>query len=227
MTIPARALIMVVTACLLSAGPVQAGRIFFQAHGGYSSFNLDDVNDSIDRVNEKAGGKFLNHISSGWDAGLHVGYVLTADLRLGVGYARLWGNSGFTQDGYLVEYDMPANLYEISLDFVPVNDHRIRVGAGTTLGMITSAASILVTDPDEGDRLDSFSGAGFHFAGYGMAEMPVASAWFVFGQGGFRHALLNRLKVDGEVVYNPDSIDDQLRFNYTGFFVRLGVKFHP
>jgi hypothetical protein len=227
MKIPIRVLIMVVAACLVSAGPVQAGRIFFQAHGGFSSFNLDDVNDSIDVINGMAGGKYLDHISTGWDAGLHVGYVLTAELQLGMGFARLWGSSGLSRGGYLVEYDMPADLYEISLDFLPVSERRIRVGAGATLGMIKSAATLLVTDPEESDRLDSFSGAGFHFAGYAIAEASVARAWSLFGQGGFRHAMINQLKVDGEIVYNPDSVDDKLRFNYSGFFLRLGIKFQP
>jgi hypothetical protein len=227
MKIPIRVLVMVVATCLLTAGQVQAGRIFVQAHGGFSSFNLDDVNDSIDVLNGLAGGEYMDPIRSGWDAGLHLGYSLTAELQLGLGFARFWGSSGLSLDGYLVAYDMPADLYEISLDFLPLSERKIRVGAGATLGMITSAATLLVKDPNLGERLDSFSGAGFHFAGYAIAEVPVDRALSLFGQGGFRHAIISQLKVNEEIVYNPDSVDDKLRFNYSGFFLRLGVKVQP
>lgn len=224
---PFRMLMVMAAACLLAAGPVQAERIYFQAHGGYSTFNLDDVNQSIDAVNEQAGGPYLDHIRSGWDFGLGIGYILTPELGLVLQYARLWGSSGFSQDGYLVEYDLPANLFGLSLDYLPVTESGMEVGAGTTLGLITSSASLLYDDPAAAEMMESFSGSGFHFSGYVLAALPVALNWSLIGQGGFRHALIGEVKVDGDTVYNPDSVDDKLQFNYSGFFLRVGIKFQP
>jgi hypothetical protein len=227
MIFPIRTFMVMAAVCLLAAGPGQAERIYFQAHGGYSTFNLDDVNHSLDAVNEQAGGPFLDHINSGWDFGLSVGYTLTPELGLALGYARLSASSGFSQDGYLVEYDLPANLYGISLDYLPVTEKGLQFGAGTTLGLITSSASLRYDDPVSAEMMESFAGSGFHFSGYVLAALPVALNWSLIGQGGFRHALIGELKVDGETVYNPDSVDDKFQFNYSGLFLRVGVKFQP
>jgi hypothetical protein len=212
---------------LLVAGPVRAGRFFIQVHGGFALFDLDDVNDSIDRVNESVGDPVLGQIYSGPDAGLHVGFALSPELDLGFGYSRQWASSGYARDGFLVEYDLPADLYEISLDFLPATEKSVRFGAGTTLGMISSAASLLVAEPNVPDSHQSFDGVGFHFAAYAIMDVPLSPAWSLFGQLGLRHALLNHLKVDGETVYNPDSLTDKLRFNYSGLLLRVGVRFRP
>ncbi len=219
--------LMVSAAFLLVAGQVQAEGFFLQVHGGYALFLLDDVNDAIDGVNDGAGHKVLSHINSGLDAGLHAGFALTAELDLGFGFARQWASSGYSGNGNLVEYDLPANLFEVSLDFLPATEKSVRFGAGTTLGMISSAGSLQVIEPNAPDRNQSFDGLGFHFAAYAIVDAPVSPLWSVFGKMGFRHALLNHLKVEGETVYNPDSVDDKLRFNYTGLFLRVGVKFQP
>ena len=221
------ALILAAVFFVCGAGSSLAGPFYLQAHGGLSFFNLDDVNDAMDAVNEEVGGTYLDHIGSGLDVGWHAGYSLTAELGLGLGYARLSGNSGFSRDGYLVEYDLPADLYEVFLDYLPVSDQKVRVGTGATMGMIRSAAKLRVTDPADGERHDSFKGTGFLFAGYAVLDAAVATNWSLFGQGGYRHAIISTLKVDGETVLNPDSIDDKLRFNYSGLFLRVGVKFRP
>jgi len=209
------------------AGSSLAEPFFLQVHGGLSFYNLDDVNDALDRVNEEAGGPFLDHIGSGLDVGMHAGLLLTPELGLGLGYARLSGNSGFSREGYLVEYDLPADLYEIFLNYLPAGDQKVRVGAGFTVGLIRSAASLQATEPADGRRQDAFKGAGFLFAGYAIVDAAVSSDWSLFGQAGFRHAIISNLEVDGETVYNPDSLDDKLRFNYSGLFLRVGVKFQP
>jgi len=209
------------------SGSALAGPFFLQAHGGWSFYNLDDVNDAIGAANDEAGGSFLDPISSGLDIGLHAGYSMTSELNLGLGYARLSGNSGFSRDGYLVEYDLPADLYEVFLDYLPASAQKLRWGAGATMGMISSAATVQVPDLMGGHILDEFEGVGFLFAGYGLVNTAVTSRWSIYGQGGFRHAIISDLKVDGETVFNPDSIDDKLRFSYSGLFLRVGVQFHP
>jgi hypothetical protein len=221
------ALILAAAFVTCGAGPSLAGSFFVQAHGGWSFYNLDDVNDAIDAANEEAGASLGDHISSGLDVGLHAGLSMTSELNLGLGYARLSGSSGFSSDGYLVEYDLPADLYEVFLDYLPAGDQKVRTGAGATMGMIRSAATLRVTDPMDGHFEDKFEGMGFLFAGYVIADAAVTSSWSLFGQAGFRHAIINDLEVDGEMVLNPDSLDDKLRFNYSGLFVRLGVQFRP
>jgi hypothetical protein len=220
---------MILTAAFFAcgAGSSLAGSFYLQAHGGLSFYNLDDVNDAVDRINEEAGGPFLDHIGSGLDVGMHAGLFLTAELAMGLGYARLSGNSGFSREGYLVEYDLPADLYEVFLDYLPASDQKVRVGAGGTVGLIRSAATLQATEPADGERQDAFKGAGFLFAGYAIVDAAVSSGWSLFGQAGFRHAIISNLEVDGETVYNPDSLDDKLRFNYSGLFLRVGVKFQP
>ncbi|MCK9995708.1 MAG: hypothetical protein KAH56_05440 [Candidatus Krumholzibacteria bacterium] len=210
-----------------ASGVAWAGPFFLKAHGGFSLFNPDDVNDALDRFNEAAGGPFLDHIGTGLDVGLSAGYSLNDELGLGLGYSRLSGSSGFSWDGYLFEYDLPADLYEMFLDYLPANDRKFRVGAGTSLGMIRSAAALRAEDPAEGNLEIPFSGVGFLFTGSLLVDAALSPAWSLYGQAGFRHAIINELKVDGEVVFNPDSLDDKLRFNYSGLFLRVGVQFRP
>lgn len=219
--------LMALAFLLVVAGPAQAGRYFLQVHGGYAFFLFDDVNDAIDRVNDSAGDQVMGHIYSGLDAGLQAGFALTRELDLGLGFSRQWASSGYSRAGHLVEYDLPANLYEIFLDYLPATEKSVRYGAGTTLGMISSAASVLVIEPNVPDRNLAFDGIGFHFAAYAIVDAALSPSWSMFGKMGFRHALLNHLTVDGQTVYNPDSVDDKLRFNYSGVFFRVGVKFQP
>ena len=80
-------------------------------------------------------------------------------------------------------------------------------------------------DRAQGELKSDFEGAGFLFAGYGIADVPVTSRWSLFGQVGFRHAVINEVQVEGKTVYNPDSLDDKLRINYSGLVLRAGVKF--
>ena len=219
--------LVLMSALLGLACPVKAGGYYLQVYVGYAIFGLDDVNDSIDRFNEETGGETLDHIYSGPIAGLQAGLALTAELDLGIGYSRQWASSGISHDGYLIEYDLPADLFEISLDYLPAGQKKTRFGAGTALGVVSSDGSLLVSEPGVPDWNPSFDGLGFLFRAYALVDAPISPAWSMVGQLGFRHALLNHLKVDGETVYNPDSLDDKLRFNYTGLFLSVGVKFRP
>jgi hypothetical protein len=220
-------LFLVLAVCLSVSGSAEAGGLYLQVHGGLATVNLDDVNDAVDSVNQDAGGDYLDNIGRGWDAGLTVGYDITRNLGLGLGYARLWASSEYSADGTSVIFDMPADYFEITLDYLPAETDGIRVGAGSDVGMLSSAASWAVTDPFGDERKLSFDGLGFLFAGYVIVDAPLADNWSVYGQGGFRHAIINKVKIDGEIVYNPDSLDDKLRFNYSGVFLRLGVTFRP
>ncbi|MEN8008351.1 MAG: hypothetical protein ABFS42_15165 [Candidatus Krumholzibacteriota bacterium] len=216
---------LVFLAIPLGAG---AGPLFFKAHGGISSLNPEDVNDGLDRLNSEAGGPLLDHIGSALDAGLSVGYALTPELGAGLGYTRLWAGSSFSDQGYLLEYDLPANLYQAFIDYLPVNGRKIRFGAGANAGMIQSAAALRLEDPVVFiDEEIPFDGNGFLFAGYAIVDAEVAASWSLFSEAGFRHAVIGTVKVDGQAVLNPDSLDDKLRFNYTGFFLRVGIKFQP
>lgn len=218
---------LVVGSCLLMAGGVQAEGLYLQGHGGFTTLNLDDVNDAIDSINQAGGDDYLDNFGTGWEAGLTVGYDITRDLGLGLGYARLWAASEYSADGASVVFDMPADLIEITLDYLPASEGSIRVGAGTDVGMVNSAASWAVTDPLGEEIKLSFDGLGFLFAGYVIVDATLADKWSVYGEGGFRHAVINELKVDDKTVYNPDSLDDKLRFNYSGAFLRVGVTFRP
>jgi hypothetical protein len=221
--------VCVFAVCLMVCGPAHAEGFYLQAHGGISTLNLDDVNTQIDILNEGfPAGEQLDHINSGWDAGLTVGYSINGNLDLGLGYSRLFAGSEFSEDSYLVALDVPADLYEITLDYLPPSESRFRVGAGLDIGAVRSAASFEVSDPVIFEsRTVDFKGVGFLFAGYGIVDASLAGKWSIYGEGGFRHALINELKVDGETVYNPDSLDDKLRFNYSGIFLRVGVTFRP
>ncbi len=210
-----------------ASGVAWAGPFFLKAHGGFSLFNPDDVNDALDRFNEEAGGPFLDHIGSGSEFGFSAGYSLNDELGLGLGYARLLSSSGFEWHGYLFEYDLPADLIEMFLDYLPANDQNFEVGAGTSMGVIRSAAALRSEDPVNGNLEVPFSGVGFLFSGYILVDAALSSKWSLYGQAGFRHAIINKLKVDGETVLNPDSLDNKLRFNYSGPFLRVGVQFRP
>jgi len=212
---------------MASSADAWAGLIFFKAHGGISSINPDDVNDGLDRFNEEAGGPFLDHIGLALDAGLSVGYALTPELGVGLGYTRLWAGSDFSWHEYHFNYDLPANLYDAFIDYLPDNGRKIRVGAGANIGMIQSSAALISEDPVSGDMEIPLDGSGFLFAGYALVDAEVAASWSLYGQAGFRHAVISTLKVDGEIILNPDSLDDKLRFSYSGFYLRVGIKFQP
>ena len=205
-----------------------AGRVFFKAHGSISSINPDDVNDGLDRFNEEAGGPFLDHIGSALDAGLSVGYALTPEMGVGLGYTRLWAGSDFSQQGYHLNYDISANLYNVFVDYLPAIGRKVRFGAGANAGLIQSAAALRFEDSVIFEEWEiPFDGSGFLFAGYALVDAEVAASWSLYGQAGFRHAVISTLKVDGGVILNPDSLDDKLRFSYSGFYLRVGVKFQP
>lgn len=227
MTIRGAMIFLAAVFCLLGSGPAAAGRFYVQAHGGVTSLNLDDVNDAVDGVNAEVGTEAMDHLRWGPEAGLAVGYVLSRELGLGLGYARLFAASEISQDGYLVSFDLPADLFEITLDYLPDNDQKVRVGVGADLGLVRSAGSLRTVDPSLGDRTDSFDGLGFLFAGYAILDGKLSATLSLFGEGGFRHAIISQLEVDGDTVYNPDSVDDKLRFNYSGFFLRAGIRFRP
>ncbi len=227
MTIRGAMIFQTAVFCLLGSGPAAAGGFYVQAHGGVTSLNLDDVNDAVDRVNAEVGTEAMDNLRWGPEAGLAFGYVLSRELGLGLGYARLFAASEISQDGYLVRFDLPADLFEITLDYLPDNGQKVRVGVGTDLGLVRSAGSLRTVDPLLGDRTDSFNGLGFLFAGYAILDGKLSATWSLFGEGGFRHAIINKLEVDGDTVFNPDSVDDKLRFNYSGLFLRAGIRFWP
>lgn len=227
MTIRGAMIFLTAVFCLLGSGPAAAGRFYVQVHGGVTTLNLDDVNDAIDRTNAEIGTEAMDNISWGPEAGLAVGYVLTRELGVGLGYARLFADSEISQDGYLVSFDLPADLFEITLDYLPDNGQKVRVGVGTDLGLVRSAGSVRTVDPLQGDRTESFDGQGFLFAGYAILDGKLSATWSLYGEGGYRHAIISDLEVDGDTVYNPDSIDDKLRFNYSGIFLRVGIRYRP
>ncbi len=120
MTIRGAMIFQTAVFCLLGSGPAAAGGFYVQAHGGVTSLNLDDVNDAVDRVNAEVGTEAMDNLRWGPEAGLAFGYVLSRELGLGLGYARLFAASGISQDGYLVRFDLPAGgnfaivVYDVS-----------------------------------------------------------------------------------------------------------------
>lgn len=224
-------LIVLVTAALSGPGPgvpaARADGFYFQVHGGISTISLDDVNDAVDAVNEAGGAAVLDHFNSGPEAGVTIGYALTRNLNLGLGYARLWAATEYAEGSSRVEFDMPAGFYELTLDYLPGDDRRVRVGAGCDVGAVGTGAVWSLNDPDVDDVHLDFDGLGFLFAGYGIVDAALADHWSLYAQGGFRHANIGEVKVDGQTIFNPDSLDDKLRFNYSGVFLRVGVTFRP
>ena len=221
-------LTMVIATCLAVAPPARAEGIYLQVHGGFSTLNLDDVNDAVDAINDAAGAQYLDNLTTGWEAGFTVGYDITRNLGLGVGYARITASSEYSRDGGLIAFDRPADLFEITLDYLPDDGRSVRVGAGADVGMVSSAAALRYSDPVVfEEEEDSFDGLGFLFAGYAIVDAGLSDQWSIYGQGGFRHAIIGEVKVDGDTVYNPDSLDDKLRLNYSGVFLRVGMKFRP
>ena len=205
----------------------RADGLYLQIHGGLTTLNLDDVNDAVDAVNEAGGAAVLDHFNSGWEAGVTVGYAITRNLNLGLGYARLWTSTEYAEGSSQVKFDMPAAFYEITLDYLPADDRRVRVGAGCDVGAVDTGATWTLNDPEADDFALEFDGLGFLFAGYAIVDAALADRWSLFGQGGFRHANVGEVKVDDQTIYNPDSLDDKLRFNYSGVFLRVGVTFRP
>jgi|GEM_PF-6532707 len=220
--------LLILAAGVLLAAPVRAERISLQVNGGFSTYNLDDVNDAGDRANELAGQEVFSPVHSGWSAGLGAGYTLDAELTLGLAYERLMGSTSYSGGSLSAEFDLPADLYKIFLDYLPANGNSVRVGAGAATGMVRSAASYQESDlaTSSLEKMD-FDGTGFLFEGYVLAETALGSRWALFGQGGFRHAIVGQVTTDGRTIYNPDSLDDKLRLNYSGIFLRLGLKFQP
>jgi hypothetical protein len=215
----------VVIIAALAGTPALAGSFYFGGHGGLSFYSLNDLNDEIDAINSVAGADYLDNVTKGFDYGLQIGFQASPAVTLGVGYSRLNGNSKYTEAGGSIEYDVPANVFEAHVTYLPPSPKTVRFGFGGNVGMISSAGSIDLSVSGEEPIRGDFSGSGLLVAGFAAMDWSLSESVAVFGNAGYRYASIGSFDVEDIKVTKPDGSDYAL--DYNGVFLRVGLKVSP
>ena len=213
-----------VLACSLLATPATAGSFYVGADLGYAAYNMDDLNDEIEAMNNSAPGENIENINGGMEFGFFAGLALRPCLNVGLGYSRLLGSTRFSNPAGTLEYEVPAHVLALHAVYLPGKNRTTRLGAGLDLGLVQVDGSLTLERSGYGTEGGDAEGRDLLVAGYGVLDRRLGSTTSLFCQAGYRYAEIKKLDIDGRKAYT--SRGDRYHLDYNGLFARVGLRLH-
>jgi hypothetical protein len=207
------------------AVPVTASaqnRPWLSAGVGYHTYGMEDVNDSIELLNDIIFPYEMDEIGSGWGFGAGVGVDMPT-FSLGLGYERLTASSEVTDDIGTIEFDLPANLWTAQAVFRPGSyGTSMGFGIGVSAGLIVSEGEIRTSETGFPSETQELEGSGGAFAGFLTADFPLTPNLALVPSIGYRYAKISEVESDGEVLYNDDG--SKFELDYSGLLAKVALK---
>lgn len=215
----ARVRLPILLCALLAAGSAGAAEFVLGAHGGYGAYTQEDLNDAIGGLNEAARATLADEIKGGVEWGGHLGLRINETTILGVAYSRLEAAAAGEAAGSFLDLEAPADCWLAFVNWLPDSDRVGRLGLGADAGFVTvdgGAASQVAGNPVE---TRTWAGEGLFLAVYVVGDVNLAGGLSLLANGGFRLAQLPDITIDGAASGSD--------LDYSGIFVRVGLRFAP
>ena len=211
---------------LVLAAPVSAATLkpWIGFDGGYGKYTMSDPNRVLSEGNTalNSTGLWLWPINGGPAFGVSAGLDLGSGFSAGVGYDRLLASSGTESNLLLYRFRVPANAVRVLGEYALPHKGSLGMHVGVAGGLASvtgivlngSAATTVSTYDIRGSapRIDAYVGGDW----YGQPRCRLS------GVVGYRHALVDEVKIAGRVAHNPDG--SNFTVDYSGLFVGVALK---
>jgi hypothetical protein len=194
-------------------------RIGLFVHGGYSTYVMADVNDSIAVVNDsiRVAGLSMDEIKGGLNFGGGIRVMLNRSLSVSAGYERLSGATSFSFAGASAKFKVPANAITATAEYFLPMSGPVAIGFGAGGGYYISAAGFEADFLSMKIRQD-WKGNAVGFHGLLLCRIPATSSIQVDGAVGYRRAIAK----DVEVAGTKTTCD----LDWSGLMTRVGLTFY-
>lgn len=196
-----------------SASPVWVGGTL-----AYNSYNMSDLNDLIDAINDEIYPFEMEELNGGLAFGLQLGIEPTAGRRVYVAYERLSGTSDVADHSGEIEIQVPANHLVVGAEYdLPSASTTSRLGIGGAVGLVSASGGSKIRITGEGGASADYEGSALAVQGYVYGSFrPGNSNFAISPQVGYRLANIGDPEIDNEsAIFDLD---------YSGVIVRVALR---
>ena len=206
-----------------SLASVAHARPYFEAHAGWSSYSMTDVNSEIQAVNYIIAPFHMNEISGGILYGAGFGADLSGGASIGIAYDRLTGSTDVGDATGSIKYDVPGNVFRATGHYAFKGQGSARAHLGASLGIVSEDGTVSLSAAGSSLIHGDIKGSGALFEVFGGGDFRLGSQISAMADVGYRHAKAGGIEVDGTPVYNASG--DKYSVDFSGFMLRAGLKF--
>jgi hypothetical protein len=216
-----RRILVIVSLLVASVAGSAHARPYFEAHAGWSSYSMSDVNAEIGAVNATIAPFHMNEINDGIMYGAGFGAELSSGASIGIAYDRLTGSTDVGDATGSLEYDVPGNVFRATGHYAFKGGGSARAHVGASLGIVSEDGTISIT-AGGGSAQGDIKGSGALFEVFGGGDFKLGPQVSAVADVGYRHAKAGGIEVEGTPVYNAQG--DKYSVDFSGFMLRAGLK---
>ncbi len=180
-----------------------------------NQYKMSDINDDIDGMNRQ--GIDMDNITSGSGPGIMAILYTNKDrLLFCVNYERLNGSSSYSDNSFIIDFDVKANLIEFQTFVRSPIAGNVSLLIGGGIGQYTSVGEVEFEETGYMAGTGDINASCIGFRIMGGAELQMSDNIRFFGILGYRKAETGDITIDGNSVEN-------YTLDYSGLHLRLGV----
>jgi len=215
-----RFLLAAVAALALLAGSATAAP-WVRVAGGFSHMAMGDVNGAIFNFYDDSAARF-GDVGTGFVLDLALGHDLTETWGVGFHWDRQWASTMATDSGVDGKLDLGANFFIARAYWRPLRRPGWNLGLVAGVGPVFSRGDVKVERGSTNYGEQDIGGNGWSLDGAVHLGVSLTEKAELQVQGGWRHASIDKLKVNGFEVKQDDG--SLVELDYTGWQVKAGVR---
>ena len=208
---------------MASLAHVAQARPYFEAHTGWSSYSMGDVNAEIRLINSTIAPLHMNEIGGGILYGAGFGADLSGGASIGIAYDRLTGSTDVGDATGSLKYDVPGNVFRATGHYAFKGQGSARAHVGASLGIVSEDGTISLSATGSGSVHGDIKGSGALFELFGGGDFKLGPQVSAMADVGYRQAKAGGIEVNGSPIYNAQG--DKYSVDFSGFMLRAGLKF--
>ena len=219
------AVVAAVAVMMAGAAPVSAQvakkvEPWFQATAGFGTYGMGTVNGDIGDFNDYYGTD-VSEVKSGMGLGVGAGCDLFNSLRVGFHYQRLFAKGEEETRDYSVNYDLPANVLFLSVEFLPKMNSSVQLGIGASGGAVIESGRI-VLGTAESIGFINITGSGTYVDVHASLDLPLGKVFTLTEVAGYRYAVISDVKMNDEPALTGDGQPYEL--DYSGLILAASLR---
>ena len=220
-------MILLLAAALIPATAGAASlRPWVEATGSWATYSMGDVNKYVGNINADIAPLSMDKIHNGLGFGGRIGLDLPKTLGFGVGYERLGASTDVSDAGATLTLAHPANAFSAFFEYRLPEQGRFGMLLGVSGGMVSESGKLEMEGPTRSETI-TLSGSGPLFQLYFGSTLWAMPQFGIGAAAGYRYARIGQVtaKEEGVSVVMRNADNSDMTTDYSGAFVRLGLKF--
>lgn len=215
--------LLVTVAALLFATSAVAGPYYVEVSGTMNWYDMGEVNEFLDSVNEDYGETVIDPLDSGGSFAIGLGRVYNQRLATTLVYEHLFARTESNNDDVPMKISAPANIVRFQLAFAIAKLGSVIPYVQGGVGIIWNGGALEYRDEFGNDIKHEYGGSTIDIEGLVGIEIRLNDRFGLDLSGGYRFAEITDAKWDATSFGGYGTFDGP-GFNYSGGLVRIGLR---